>query len=143
MPDTRANRTSGDSDGQLVLFDRVRSYTPMISRRIFLTKGVGKDKEKLDPLILRATDEKGADALRAEFEKRFRAGIGEQLAEKLKPHDADLKEAVKQLRRLRTAEDLSAKEQYERDVVQDVVGTLAVVLAEAVQESDKREAKEE
>jgi arginine decarboxylase len=40
--------TGGEKDsGQLVLFDRMRSYSPMISRRIFLTKGVGKDKEKL------------------------------------------------------------------------------------------------
>jgi arginine decarboxylase len=39
---------SGTASGeQLVLFDRVRSYPPMIPRRIFLTKGVGKDKEKL------------------------------------------------------------------------------------------------
>lgn len=37
-------RIHGD---QLVLFDRVRSFPPMIPRRIFLTKGVGKDREKL------------------------------------------------------------------------------------------------
>lgn len=34
-------------NGQLVLFDRARSFPPMIPRRIFLTKGVGKDREKL------------------------------------------------------------------------------------------------
>jgi arginine decarboxylase len=45
-PTTRL-RDSGSRDGQLVLFDRVRSYPPMIARRIFLTKGVGKDKERL------------------------------------------------------------------------------------------------
>jgi arginine decarboxylase len=43
-----STRAEGGADqGQLVLFDRVRSFQPMISRRIFLTKGVGKDKEKL------------------------------------------------------------------------------------------------
>ena len=34
-------------NGQLVLFDRARSFPPMIPRRLFLTKGVGKDREKL------------------------------------------------------------------------------------------------
>ena len=47
MAGTPTRRSSGDDGDQLVLFDRMRSYPPMIARRIFLTKGVGKDKEKL------------------------------------------------------------------------------------------------
>jgi arginine decarboxylase len=44
-PAAQAEKRRGD--GQLVLFDRLRSFSPMIPRRVFLTKGVGKDREKL------------------------------------------------------------------------------------------------
>ena len=37
----------GREEGQLGLFDRHTSLPPLVPRRIFLTKGVGRDKEKL------------------------------------------------------------------------------------------------
>lgn len=38
---------SGDKASQLELFERFRSFPPIIPRRIFCTKGVGKHREKL------------------------------------------------------------------------------------------------
>jgi arginine decarboxylase len=43
-----SSKRSGERyDSQLFLFDRLRSFPPAVPRRIFLTKGVGKDREKL------------------------------------------------------------------------------------------------
>jgi arginine decarboxylase len=36
--------------GQMPLLERVRSFPPMVPKRIFLTKGCGKDREKLASL---------------------------------------------------------------------------------------------
>jgi len=44
--DACGNKTDG-GPGQMPLLDRVRSYPPMVPKRIFLTKGVGRHREKL------------------------------------------------------------------------------------------------
>jgi arginine decarboxylase len=40
-------RDAANDGREMTLLDRVRSYPPMVPKRIFLTKGVGRDREKL------------------------------------------------------------------------------------------------
>ena len=52
----RSMRAHLDSDFKIPVYDRTRSFPPMIPRRVFLTKGVGKHREKLASFELALRD---------------------------------------------------------------------------------------
>jgi hypothetical protein len=87
-------------------------------------------KEKLDPIIAKATDDDGVRKLTEEFEKVFSDGLGKPLKDVLDKgkFTQNLKGMSDYLRRLRTAKDLTPKEAYEKTVVEDFMNTLAHIV---------------
>lgn len=55
-PSARTLRANIDGDYKIPMYDRSRSFPPVTPRRIFLTKGVGKHKEKLASFELALRD---------------------------------------------------------------------------------------
>jgi arginine decarboxylase len=55
-PSARTIQANIDGDYKIPMYDRSRSFPPVIPRRVFLTKGVGKHREKLASFELALRD---------------------------------------------------------------------------------------
>ena len=91
---------------------------------------VRNQKGKLEPLIAKASSEDGVHKLTEEFTHLFEEGLGKPFRDRLEEgkYVQRLRHMAEYMRRLRTAKDLTPKEQVEREWVEHGVSTIAHLL---------------
>jgi len=105
---------------------------------------IKEDKDKLNPLIDKASSDQGQAELTKEFTELFAKGVGEPLKDELdKDYNKTLDDMLNYLRKLRTSRNLSPKEEYEKERITEFMIMLANLLSETAEDPLGMEKKPE